>query len=141
MCFELKEPQKIDRIPAIVVAPDNLSERAECGTHGCRGIGHIKGPKFATHNSASGCPYSPQNLQKIRIMSDRLNGKHEICEYEDDFLDKPKVEKIDKIKTERLDKFDKYNFEDSKPFKFEKDAIKQEDGDSDKNEKSETSER
>ncbi|XP_033219397.1 lethal(3)malignant brain tumor-like protein 3 isoform X3 [Belonocnema kinseyi] len=121
--------------------PDNLSDRAECGTHGCRGIGHIKGPKFATHNAASGCPYSQQNLQKIRIMSDRLNGKHDICEYEDDFLEKPKVEKTDKIKTERSDKDEKFIFDANKAFKFDKDAIKQEDVDSDKNEKSETSER
>ena len=74
-------------------------------------------------------------------MSDRLNGKHETCEFEEELLEKSKVEKTDKIKMERSDKVEKYIFDDNKPFKFERDGIKQEDGDSDRNQKSETSER
>ncbi|XP_014468814.1 PREDICTED: lethal(3)malignant brain tumor-like protein 3 isoform X1 [Dinoponera quadriceps] len=120
------------------LTPDNLNDRPECGTYGCRGIGHIKGPKFATHNSASGCPYSPQNLHKLRQMSDRLNfTKHETCDFEDDMQDKTRLEKTDKIKMEKPEKSDKLVFSDDRILLIEKD-IKQEDGDSsDKNDKSE----
>ncbi|KAK0089357.1 hypothetical protein PV325_007702 [Microctonus aethiopoides] len=121
---------------------ENLAERTECGTPGCRGIGHVKGPKFATHNSASGCPYSPQNLHKIRLVSDRLNVKHEICDYdEDSSLHTRKVEKTEKLKHERSEKSGKISPIHYKPLKSEKD-IKQEDGEfSDRNERPETSER
>ncbi|XP_076647899.1 lethal (3) malignant brain tumor isoform X4 [Halictus rubicundus] len=123
------------------LTPDNLNDRPECGTYGCRGIGHVKGPKYATHNSASGCPYSPQNLHKVRQLSDRLNLKHEACEFEDDVLDKPKTEKTDKIKMEKSEKPEKLLFADERLPKTEKD-IKQEDGElSDKNDKSENSEK
>ncbi|XP_033342769.2 lethal (3) malignant brain tumor isoform X2 [Megalopta genalis] len=123
------------------LTPDNLNDRPECGTYGCRGIGHVKGPKYATHNSASGCPYSPQNLHKVRQLSDRLNLKHETCDFEDDVLDKPKTEKTDKIKMEKSEKPEKLLFADERLLKTEKD-IKQEDGElSDKNDKSENSEK
>ncbi|XP_015121178.1 lethal(3)malignant brain tumor-like protein 3 isoform X2 [Diachasma alloeum] len=72
------------------LTPEVIAEKTECGTSGCRGIGHIKGPKFATHNSPSGCPYSSQNLHKIRLTTDRLNVKHEICDYDEDSLDRAK---------------------------------------------------
>ncbi|XP_031835752.1 lethal (3) malignant brain tumor isoform X2 [Nomia melanderi] len=122
------------------LTPDNLNDRPECGTYGCRGIGHVKGPKYATHNSASGCPYSPQNLHKVRQLSDRLNLKHEACDFEDDVLDKPKIEKTDKIKMEKSEKPEKLLFAEDR-LKTEKD-IKQEDGElSDKNDKSENSEK
>lgn len=119
----------------LYVAPDNLNDRPECGTYGCRGVGHIKGPKFATHNSASGCPYSPQNLHKLRQMSDRLNfTKHEACDFEDEVLDRSRLEKTEKIKMEKPDKL---LFSDERMLIIEKE-IKQEDGDSsDKNDKSE----
>lgn len=108
-----------------------MNDRPECGTHGCRGIGHVKGPKYATHNSASGCPYSPQNLHKVRQLSDRLNLKHETCDFEDDVQDKPKTEKTDKIKmekSEKLEKIEKPFFSDERLTKTERD-VKQEDGD------------
>ncbi|XP_012227520.1 lethal(3)malignant brain tumor-like protein 3 isoform X2 [Linepithema humile] len=115
------------------LTPDNLNDRPECGTYGCRGIGHIKGPKFATHNSASGCPYSPQNLNKKGHMPDRLSlMKYESYEFEEEMLEKPKLEKIDKIK---MDKSEKYVFSDERLIIPEKE-IKLEDGDlSDKNDK------
>ncbi|XP_043506914.1 lethal(3)malignant brain tumor-like protein 3 isoform X3 [Frieseomelitta varia] len=120
------------------LTPDNLNDRPECGTYGCKGIGHVKGPKYATHNSASGCPYSPQNLHKVRQLSDRLNLKHETCDFEEDMQDRPKLEKADKIK---MEKSEKPLFSDERLMKTEKD-IKQEDGDfSDKNDKSENSEK
>ncbi|XP_053998897.1 lethal(3)malignant brain tumor-like protein 3 isoform X1 [Hylaeus anthracinus] len=123
------------------LTPDNLNDRPECGTYGCTGIGHVKGPKYATHNSASGCPYSPQNLQKVRQLSDRLNLKHEACDFDDDMLDKPKTEKTEKIKMEKSEKSEKPLFMEERLLKTEKD-FKQEDGDlSDKNDKSENSEK
>ncbi|KAK2587825.1 hypothetical protein KPH14_003926 [Odynerus spinipes] len=129
------------------LTPDNLNDRPECGTYGCRGIGHVKGPKFATHNSASGCPYSPQNLHKVRQMSDRLNLKHETCDFDDDSQEKSKLEKTEKVKMEKsekpekIEKPEKLSFTEERLLKTEKD-IKQEDGElSDKNDKSENSER
>lgn len=124
------------------VAPDNLNDRPECGTYGCRGIGHVKGPKFATHNSASGCPYSPQNLNKSGQMPDRLNLSknhdfHETYDYEEEIQEKIKLEKADRIKIEKPEKSDKLLFSDDGILMIDKE-IKQEDGDSsDKNDKSE----
>lgn len=123
----------------LVTVPEIGNDRSECGIHGCRGIGHIKGPKFVSHNSPSGCPYSTQNLPKIRIVSDRLSGKHDACEYEEEIVEKPKVEKTDKIKIEKSDKFEKYILEDRKPFNF-KLKLKEE-VDSDKSEKFDSSQR
>lgn len=101
----------------------------------------MKGPKYATHNSASGCPYSPQNLHKVRQLADRLNLKHETCDFEDDLQDRSKTEKADKIKMEKSEKLEKPLFSEERLMKTEKD-IKQEDGDfSDKNDKSENSEK
>lgn len=120
------------------IAPELCNERTECGTPGCRGIGHVKGPKFATHNSLSGCPYSLQNLHKIRMTSDRLNVKHEICDYDEDSLDKPKIEKTEKVKSEKFGKLSPVNYKTIKPEK----EVKQEDGElSDKYQRSEASER
>jgi len=124
------------------LAPDNLNDRPECGTYGCRGIGHVKGPKFATHNSASGCPYSLQNLNKTGQMPDRLNLAkghefHEAYNYEEEMQEKLKLEKTDRIKIEKPEKSDKLLFPDDGMLSVEKE-IKQEDGDSsDKNDKSE----
>ncbi|CAG5109207.1 Similar to L3MBTL3: Lethal(3)malignant brain tumor-like protein 3 (Homo sapiens) [Cotesia congregata] len=126
------------------LTPELLNERTECGTPGCRGVGHVKGPKFATHNSASGCPYSPQNLHKIRMVSDRLNVKHEICDYDEDsssptsydFI--PKTEKSEKVRTS-ADRSGKHSpINNYKSLKLEKD-IKPEDYESDH--RQETSER
>ncbi|KMQ94309.1 lethal malignant brain tumor-like 3 protein [Lasius niger] len=118
------------------LTPDNLNDRPECGTYGCRGIGHVKGPKFATHNSASGCPYSLQNLNKSVQMPDRLSSsRHEPYDFEEEIQEKPKLEKTDKIKMEKCEKSDKLLFSDERLLIIEKE-IKQEDGDfSDKNDK------
>ncbi|XP_024880512.1 lethal(3)malignant brain tumor-like protein 3 isoform X2 [Temnothorax curvispinosus] len=124
------------------LTPDNLNDRPECGTYGCRGIGHVRGPKFLTHNSASGCPYSPQNLNKSGQMPDRLNlsknhDSHEAYDYEGEIQEKIKLEKTDRIKIEKPEKSDKLLFSDDGMLMIEKE-IKQEDGDSsDKNDKSE----
>ncbi|XP_052776327.1 uncharacterized protein LOC128214104 isoform X2 [Mya arenaria] len=43
-----------------------------CPTPGCKGIGHIKGPKYTGHHSTFGCPYSEINMNKELVMGDRL---------------------------------------------------------------------
>ncbi|XP_061821342.1 lethal(3)malignant brain tumor-like protein 4 [Nerophis lumbriciformis] len=43
-----------------------------CPTSGCRGVGHIKGPKYTGHHSAFGCPYSDINMRKELVVPDRL---------------------------------------------------------------------
>ncbi|XP_061661370.1 lethal(3)malignant brain tumor-like protein 4 isoform X2 [Syngnathoides biaculeatus] len=45
-----------------------------CPTPGCRGVGHIKGPKYTGHHSAFGCPYSDINIRKELLLPDRLGG-------------------------------------------------------------------
>ncbi|XP_072460373.1 lethal(3)malignant brain tumor-like protein 4 isoform X2 [Notamacropus eugenii] len=42
--------------------------QAVCPTPGCRGIGHIRGPSYAGHHSAYGCPYSDINLKKEAVL-------------------------------------------------------------------------
>ena len=121
------------------LAQDNLNDRPECGTFGCRGIGHVKGPKFATHNSASGCPYSPQNLNKIKIITDRLSLKYEVVDLDDEYTERLKNDKSEKPKSEKSEKARFSSFED-KEIKVEN--IKQEDGDSsDKNDRMDSSDR
>ncbi|XP_067135172.1 lethal(3)malignant brain tumor-like protein 4 isoform X2 [Centruroides vittatus] len=44
-----------------------------CPTPGCKGIGHIKGPKYTSHHSAFGCPYSQLNMNKDTALQDRLD--------------------------------------------------------------------
>ncbi|XP_066103412.1 lethal(3)malignant brain tumor-like protein 4 isoform X1 [Saccopteryx bilineata] len=49
-----------------------LPGQAVCPTPGCRGTGHIRGPRYAGHHSAFGCPYSDMNLKKEAMLQDRL---------------------------------------------------------------------
>nr|XP_015095466.1 lethal(3)malignant brain tumor-like protein 4 isoform X1 [Vicugna pacos]XP_031546086.1 lethal(3)malignant brain tumor-like protein 4 isoform X1 [Vicugna pacos] len=49
-----------------------LPGQAVCPTPGCRGIGHIRGPRYSGHHSAFGCPYSDMNLKKEATLHDRL---------------------------------------------------------------------
>ncbi|XP_069080277.1 lethal(3)malignant brain tumor-like protein 3 [Pleurodeles waltl] len=46
-----------------------------CPTPGCKGLGHIRGPRFGTHHKAAGCPYSDLNLSRESILQDRLSGE------------------------------------------------------------------
>ncbi|KAH8864555.1 Lethal(3)malignant brain tumor-like protein 3 [Schistosoma japonicum] len=38
-----------------------------CPTPGCKGYGHIKGPRYFSHQRISGCPYADGNLKKDAI--------------------------------------------------------------------------
>ncbi|XP_053769395.1 lethal(3)malignant brain tumor-like protein 4 [Desmodus rotundus] len=49
-----------------------LPGQAVCPTPGCRGIGHIRGPRYSGHHSAFGCPYSDMNLKKEATLHNRL---------------------------------------------------------------------
>ena len=44
-----------------------------CPTFGCFGLGHIKGPKFLTHNGDKNCPYSSNNYNKDLGLADRIS--------------------------------------------------------------------
>lgn len=53
-------------------APDDVYDFLECVTVGCRGQGHIKGPKFSTHHNQKYCPYAEENIDQEKILPDRL---------------------------------------------------------------------
>ncbi|CAK6447791.1 unnamed protein product [Pipistrellus nathusii] len=52
-----------------------LPGQAVCPTPGCRGIGHIRGPRYSAHHSAFGCPYSDMNLKKETTLHDTVREK------------------------------------------------------------------
>lgn len=54
------------------LAPDDVYDFLECATVGCRGVGHIKGPKFPTHTNQRYCPYADENIDQERSLPDRL---------------------------------------------------------------------
>ncbi|CAE1304696.1 MBT domain-containing protein 1,Polycomb protein Sfmbt,Lethal(3)malignant brain tumor-like protein 2,Lethal(3)malignant brain tumor-like protein 3,Lethal(3)malignant brain tumor-like protein 4,Lethal(3)malignant brain tumor-like protein 1 [Acanthosepion pharaonis] len=57
------------------IGPGDLASvqgQGGCPTPGCKGIGHIKGAKYAGHHSASGCSYSHLNMNKETTLQDRL---------------------------------------------------------------------
>ncbi|KAJ7424601.1 hypothetical protein WISP_27916 [Willisornis vidua] len=45
-----------------------------CPTPGCQGIGHVRGPRYGTHYTVVGCPYSDVNLNRDNPFQDRLGG-------------------------------------------------------------------
>lgn len=49
-----------------------ITNSSGCPTTGCQGIGHIKGPKYTSHHSSFGCPYSQLNMNKETALQDRL---------------------------------------------------------------------
>lgn len=51
---------------------DSSPSQSVCPTFGCRGVGHIRGPKYSHHHSLFGCPYSETNLRKDLVLPDRL---------------------------------------------------------------------
>lgn len=46
-----------------------------CPTPGCHGIGHIRGPRYGTHYTLVGCPYSDVNVSRENLLQDRLSGE------------------------------------------------------------------
>ncbi|XP_077193295.1 lethal(3)malignant brain tumor-like protein 4 isoform X2 [Paroedura picta] len=45
-----------------------------CPTPGCQGIGHVRGPRYGTHYTLVGCPYSEINRNRESSLQDRLGG-------------------------------------------------------------------
>ncbi|KAJ3655676.1 hypothetical protein Zmor_014797 [Zophobas morio] len=54
------------------LTPDDVYDFLECPTVGCRGMGHIQGPKFATHSEQKFCPYAEDNIDVEKVLPDRL---------------------------------------------------------------------
>nr|CAH7713548.1 unnamed protein product [Callosobruchus chinensis] len=54
------------------LTPDDVYDFLECPTVGCRGLGHIRGPKFSTHSTQKYCPYAEENIDLEKILPDRL---------------------------------------------------------------------
>ncbi|XP_078423484.1 lethal(3)malignant brain tumor-like protein 4 [Cetorhinus maximus] len=48
-----------------------------CPTPGCKGIGHVKGARYAAHYTLVSCPYSEINLNKDTVLPDRLSGERQ----------------------------------------------------------------
>ncbi|XP_056869519.1 lethal(3)malignant brain tumor-like protein 4 isoform X2 [Takifugu flavidus] len=59
-------------------SPVSSPSQGVCPTHGCRGVGHIKGARYTGHHSAFGCPYSDINMRKEVVLPDRLGGERVI---------------------------------------------------------------
>lgn len=52
---------------------ESTTGQGGCPTPGCLGLGHIKGPKYTSHHSAFGCPYSQMNINKLEnTLQDRV---------------------------------------------------------------------
>ncbi|XP_044143802.1 lethal(3)malignant brain tumor-like protein 3 [Bufo gargarizans] len=52
-----------------------------CPIAGCKGIGHVRGPKYGTHYTAVGCPYSEVNLNREIFLQDRLSGERPLLSH------------------------------------------------------------
>ncbi|KAL8220428.1 UNVERIFIED_CONTAM: Lethal(3)malignant brain tumor-like protein 3, partial [Gekko kuhli] len=46
-----------------------------CPTPGCQGMGHVRGPRYGTHYTLVGCPYSEINRNRENSLQDRLGGE------------------------------------------------------------------
>ncbi|KAJ8268028.1 hypothetical protein COCON_G00132000 [Conger conger] len=62
-----------------------------CPTPGCRGVGHIRGPRYTGHHSAFGCPYSEINMKKEATLPDRLGGERYVTMVPVQFVQKTKT--------------------------------------------------
>ncbi|XP_063227929.1 lethal(3)malignant brain tumor-like protein 3 isoform X2 [Bacillus rossius redtenbacheri] len=56
------------------LSADETDAEYSCPTVGCKGVGHVKGPKFPNHNTVAACPYASQNLSVDGHIPDRLSG-------------------------------------------------------------------
>ncbi|XP_067862907.1 lethal(3)malignant brain tumor-like protein 3 isoform X3 [Heptranchias perlo] len=72
-CAKTGHPLQIPLSPAdLAVSPGQ-----GCPTPGCKGIGHIKGARYAAHYTLVSCPYSEINLNKEIVLPDRLSGERQ----------------------------------------------------------------
>lgn len=64
--------KKVLFVKLFFTAPDDVYDFLQCVTVGCRGVGHIKGPKFAKHANQKYCPYAEENIDLEKVLPDRL---------------------------------------------------------------------
>ncbi|XP_031988091.1 lethal(3)malignant brain tumor-like protein 4 isoform X4 [Corvus moneduloides] len=62
------------QVPLGAEDPEDAVGQA-CPTPGCQGIGHVRGPRYGTHYTLVGCPYSDVNLSRENLLQDRLSGE------------------------------------------------------------------
>uniref|UniRef100_A0A4W3K864 Lethal(3)malignant brain tumor-like protein 4 n=2 Tax=Callorhinchus milii TaxID=7868 RepID=A0A4W3K864_CALMI len=72
-CAKTGHPLQTPLSPADLVTP----VQGGCPTPGCKGIGHIKGARYAAHYTLISCPYSEINLNKETVLPDRLSGERQ----------------------------------------------------------------
>ncbi|KAJ8337183.1 hypothetical protein SKAU_G00384030 [Synaphobranchus kaupii] len=75
-CAQTGHPLETPLRPADVKTSAN---QGVCPTPGCRGVGHIRGPRYTGHHSAFGCPYSEINTKKEVALPDRLVGERHVA--------------------------------------------------------------
>ncbi|KAM6045289.1 lethal(3)malignant brain tumor-like protein 4 isoform 2-T2 [Chlamydotis macqueenii] len=64
------------QVPLVPGAVDRVGTVGQaCPTPGCCGIGHVRGPRYGTHYTLVGCPYSDVNLNRENLLQDRLSGE------------------------------------------------------------------
>uniref|UniRef100_A0A8C0EWS1 SAM domain-containing protein n=1 Tax=Bubo bubo TaxID=30461 RepID=A0A8C0EWS1_BUBBB len=66
LTFSFLLPGAVDRVGTVGQA---------CPTPGCHGVGHVRGPRYGTHYTLVGCPYSDVNLNRENLLQDRLSGE------------------------------------------------------------------
>ncbi|KAJ7304230.1 hypothetical protein JRQ81_011767 [Phrynocephalus forsythii] len=62
------------QLPPGTVDPSSVAGQG-CPTPGCQGLGHVRGPRYGTHYTLVGCPYSEINLNRESSLQDRLGGE------------------------------------------------------------------
>lgn len=70
-CAKTGHPLQLPPSPPDFVIPPGQG----CPTPGCQGLGHIRGPRYGTHYTLVGCPYSEANMNREASLPDRLNGE------------------------------------------------------------------
>ncbi|XP_042295680.1 lethal(3)malignant brain tumor-like protein 4 isoform X2 [Sceloporus undulatus] len=62
-----------------------------CPTPGCQGLGHVRGPRYGTHYTLIGCPYSEINRNRECSLQDRLGGEKPSLSFIAQKLKKPEA--------------------------------------------------
>ncbi|XP_044290747.1 lethal(3)malignant brain tumor-like protein 3 isoform X2 [Varanus komodoensis] len=62
------------QLPPGTADPSGAVSQA-CPTPACQGLGHVRGPRYGTHYTLVGCPYSEINRNRESSLPDRLGGE------------------------------------------------------------------
>ncbi|XP_039190291.1 lethal(3)malignant brain tumor-like protein 4 isoform X2 [Crotalus tigris] len=71
--WSVKTGHALQLPPGIVNAA--MPAEKVCPTPGCQGLGHVRGPRYGTHYTLIGCPYSETNRTREGLLQDRLGGE------------------------------------------------------------------